>query len=1227
MAVVFDPHQKLPGNKITGEPGTVIGTKYRMLVPKNGPFYTGSLVVKSAGKVLKLGADYVITHPYMTSMQRTGRATHGMVWIINPNYTQNFTLDYHAVGIGVATSAQVTAERDRNKDVFPSECQWEMVIGDVYFPPVDIQFDWDNWKGERELMTAIAAIGKKLTEVPPIPDPIVNNTYGFSSYEGNYTRGEVVYQNDASWKFAKKPSSPYYIIQGNNNYLKDYTLAMAFNLSSQVTSTIDNFSLSLRNYWGVGFAGIHLSYKSGALQAVLYCRDPNGGSYDYIDTPFASVSIAANVFFAKPFKVFVDNSWTNDTMTIRVVQDNVTILDTTLDFKNPPAALTTIWTSQGIAVRLSKRPTDIRYWFYGDVGDTFSVEALPGANVEKPDGSDVLTILKKYHELVDKLYRTSPAIAHVTDKNNPHGDDSYGRMRAIETNGIADDATLVYGRTQAQLATYVNGLSAKASDFTDKMLRTGADRTITGTFTMLPGLSSITSSKDAESNGVGTNLQVDDKAVRALARDNIRVSAGNQPITFKAGANTFVLYPDSRGLRWNDKVILDPTTVGQYLPGNSGGGDGIYYGANSTTVSITGNGIETQPFILTFIPPSDSDVNTLAMRLLTSEFGDSQTLAATPALIKKLAQTFTGKLEKARAYINGVSLASSVTIDKYTMNLGNVENIGDDALPVSTAQATEFAKYAQVDHTHDASVFGIGSATTAKAGLIRYGGLVNDATLALDGSYVVQQLKDVAKLEAVQNDSDPNAVIDILRYGASGNGAIQAGVTYTGWMVTIKANNYFAGLDYTVPLTTFNVAELFPANHVDITLGIYVDIVDNKAVYVIKDNTDLAESETMTRVGDILTDEDGIVSASTRNVTRLGDYRELSDHAADVSAHTPRTVTQADFGYTYGNGGISWVGGSGPANNAGSDWREYAIGGLTALAAGYPIDGGIQCTSTVRAGWLNVTPLSVVDGININFVADGTSVSGDGVVNLLAYKKGDVFRTLSLTATTSGINSPAGNRVNLALSGNWGAIAPQPGFTLGIDESRYAISSSFDRLNPRFTYGLTRGTNIVIAGTVILVNATYKYTLTLGAAASTMTIERVDTGEKSTTDITSRLASADIDIAMLLNTPDKPIYFGVAASLSKPVKIKVSYTSGQFTAQHRYASAFDYLNNYSELGRVRVQEGVAGNSQTTDVKTMVIADSVAAAAGVGDGLPSNVNFVGMDLKLIGSNYKAIVFRD
>ncbi|HHJ0714790.1 TPA: hypothetical protein ACQFDA_004710, partial [Escherichia coli] len=89
MAVVLDPHFKEPGNKITGEAVAVIGTKYRMLVPAHAPFFTTSLVVKSGGKILTLGDDYVITHPYETGMLRTAYLVHGMIWIVNDKYKSN----------------------------------------------------------------------------------------------------------------------------------------------------------------------------------------------------------------------------------------------------------------------------------------------------------------------------------------------------------------------------------------------------------------------------------------------------------------------------------------------------------------------------------------------------------------------------------------------------------------------------------------------------------------------------------------------------------------------------------------------------------------------------------------------------------------------------------------------------------------------------------------------------------------------------------------------------------------------------------------------------------------------------------------------------------------------------------------------------------------------------------------------------------------------------------
>ncbi|MGK7530241.1 hypothetical protein, partial [Salmonella enterica] len=136
----------------------------------------------------------------------------------------------------------------------------------------------------------------------------------------------------------------------------------------------------------------------------------------------------------------------------------------------------------------------------------------------------------------------------------------------------------------------------------------------------------------------------DPRVIRFIGRDSQTVNAGNNPITWQSGANQLILYPDSRGLEFNGKKLLDPTTVGPYLPGNESGGDGLFYGTSTATVTINGNGIQSVPFICTFVPPESDDLGLMAVRLLATEFGDREDLAATPALIKKLDQQFTGKL-------------------------------------------------------------------------------------------------------------------------------------------------------------------------------------------------------------------------------------------------------------------------------------------------------------------------------------------------------------------------------------------------------------------------------------------------------------------------------------------------------------------------------------------------------------------------------------------------------
>lgn len=1021
MAVVYDPHQKEPGNKIRGKAVSVLGTNYRMLVPPDGPFYSHSLVVKSGSTTLRIAEDYLITHPYMTGMQRTGRASHGMIWITNPKYVTGFTLDYDALGIGSATTAQVNAERTANAGKFPTDCQWEEVIGDVYFPPVDIQFDWANWKGERELMQAIADIGTKLTTLPP-----------------------------------------------------------------------------------------------------------------------------------------------------------------------------------------------------------------------DSDGSMVLSLLKHYHAIVEALYRNSPAIPHVTQTNNPHLDASWGRMRTIELNGIASDTSLVAGRNQATLADYVNQRSAKASDFADKMLRAGATRIITGTFTMLPGLSSVTSSKDDEASGVGTSLQVDDKVVRLIAKDSSTVNAGNNPITFKGGANALVLYPDSRGLQWNGKKLLDPTTVGPYLPGNEGGGDGVFFAINSGSVTITGNGIQTVPFICTWVPPDDTSPDTLALRMLTNDFGTSESLAATPALITKLATAFTGKLESAKAYINGMQLLSSITIDALSFNLGNVSNILDSDLPVSTAQATEFAKYAVLGHTHTADVFGIGNATTAKAGLIKFGGLVNDATLALDGSYALTQTTAVEKLEEDANGSDASAVVDIIRYGLPGNAEIADQGTAVGWMVTVKANNYFVRKDYTAALATFNLLSLFPDTHADTTLGVYVDLINEVATYVVKDNADFADNETLTKIGEIITTDDGVDSITIHNTTRLGEFRELVEHEANVNAHTPRTMTEAQFGYMFGRGGPAFANGALGARRFDGDWRAYSGNAWTRMDnVDWDTDSLIfSATGTTKAylsllihqtPYLSLSPTVMDIASTVNNAASVVEV----VLGMYTDRKGARNRFSLLINQTNNITDSSGSLCYVGFAVNYGTTRQ---ILIGLTSTAFITSVGWTAMAPKVTFSATRDGSgkLTMNATVAIAGYSVDIVLALNGTPI-LSVTRPDTGATQVVTLDDRFATAGVDISDVGVNATWPLYHGVGGMFGAETAVKLTYNLATYKSLPRYETAFDVMSNLSEMSRVRTLRKSPTPAGVTGSYSGIVSDAVTDDATSGSLLPEGkVGYMNSRRLLAYSSdteYTVVVVRD
>ncbi|EIT8858640.1 hypothetical protein L3Q90_002549 [Salmonella enterica subsp. enterica serovar Enteritidis] len=1187
MAVVPDPHYQEPGNMQTGEAVTPIGTKYRMLFPAHAPFYTTSLVVKSGGKKLTLGDDYVITHAYVTGMARTGHVCHGGVWITNPKYQSGFTLDYHAIGIGEATAEMIAAEREANKDRYPVDCQWDNVIGDLYFPPVDIKFDWENWRGESELMEAIVAVGAKLGEAISRVDPIARNTLDLQYRAGvTLITSEQYATYDGTGGYTYNASRRRYSLSYQNTTFNAYSLAVKHRLPSippETTLNPGELIDWMLCYANGGTSILRLQLKQRAIYLTLTTAIGSGSSnYSYtLTTGLTDTELAGDI------ELSVVRREGNGIYDITVKTSKQTV-NYSFNVDNPPSEFAPGYQKTDVAKWLKFKSGVNLNWWAGE-NDYVQIRSLPGAPA--PDvNNDVYQLLVKYHQIVDKLYRDAPAHTHVPRKDNPHRD-SWGAIRALENNGIASDATLVYGKTQPQLTDYVNNLLPKLSTLANKLLRLpAAAQSINGTFGMKPGLTSITSAVGTdESEGVGAQFTVDPRVIRFIGRDSQTVNAGNNPITWQGGANQLILYPDSRGLEFNGKKLLDPTTVGPYLPGNESGGDGLFYGTSTATVTINGNGIQSVPFICTFVPPESDDLGLMAVRLLATEFGDREDLAATPALIKKLDQQFTGKLVAVKSYINDMPLTSSIYIDKTNFGLSNVQNIPDVQLPISPLQRAELDKYAVVGHTHTSAAFGIKRATTTEFGLVQFGTAVDDATLALDGGEVIRQADTITEIEKVAKTVDSGASINIIRYGLPGTDIIENGITYTDWMVTIKANDYFVGREYKVPLSTFNLAELFPATHEDAEFGVYVDAAGDDGKYIIYENPNTAETETMTKIGSIITSETGVVFVEIRNVTRLGEFRELGEHIEDDNAHIRRGMTQAEFGFTYGTGGPVWSTGAPGTKRIDADWRYAQASSYTPmLKADYDPAADkwtFKTTSLSVTDYRfahNTFPMFQNNGITATWTpltATADSVL-ETVIGCCHHSATFMHRISVLVARTAGrITTPGGVSTYAGIAVNYGRAAQ---VVIGLNGVTGA-GHDWTALNPsvRFSHARTAD-GISFVGTINIDSKTINFELTLTATTKTLKYTLQSTGESWTEDLSTRLRPDYIDLTKLITDPSTPIYHGVGGLFSSDTEARLTYANlNTMPTKNRYYATFlDYAINYSGLNRARFFTGVVDAGST-----------------------------------------------
>ena len=222
-------------------------------------------------------------------------------------------------------------------------------------------------------------------------------------------------------------------------------------------------------------------------------------------------------------------------------------------------------------------------------------------------------------------------------------------------------------------------------------------------------------------------------------------------------------------------------------------------------------------------------------------------------------------------------------------------NIADVNLPISTAQQNHLDKYVVGEHTHDLTEFGYGSATTSVSGvlnLLPFSASTDDAVRSQD---VKAQYDRVPGISAAIDDLMPAGVITVLRYGDSGSSVV-TDVTTSGYLFTINSPmKYYCNGLHTVPATTFNLIEMFPAMAEEQMLYVFVNYVNGVAAYEVY-NYRKVEDDTLTEIGFILCTDTGIDSYRINNITRLGEFRELDEHRLNESAHVDKPKDRNDLG-------------------------------------------------------------------------------------------------------------------------------------------------------------------------------------------------------------------------------------------------------------------------------------------------------------------------------------------
>lgn len=537
-----------------------------------------------------------------------------------------------------------------------------------------------------------------------------------------------------------------------------------------------------------------------------------------------------------------------------------------------------------------------------DRPDTLN-EALnvDGPTIALEDLKDAIATLKanqeaRFDDVIDSIVALSKRIESEQvgvheKKNNPH------ELTADQVGAYDDDQTVVnalklYGRSLNELTELVNLLG---------LIDTDLDLLYEKTAGLLEGALTFNDSTTTISNHNG-NVTIDFKTnhLNINAKGNVTLRTTGDMIMLGAGNNYLTLHKDldgSSGLL-NSLPIIHEGNLEDYIPEPTEAESAIHT-EDTTTVTILGDGLSNTPIKASTEYPEGSTTKKGLIRLSSSLYSKSTTVAASASAVYQLSQLLKDKLPVAKK-LNGQTLTKDITVTKSTIGLNNVANKAPKDLNSSNAFKAEVNKKSDLNHTHSLSEFSnIPDGDGETFGLVQ----LSDEEGNVSNRAATPSLVNEAYQMHVDTETDlgtrmPSEPFNIMQYGGFG---------YLPLPVLGSYGAAGSGRSYIFGAIESDGKLVLLRNGVDfLTQGVYYWYLDFKADGTFDEpvSTTTAYAPTFLPAGvtitEIISGSDGVMIA----LASSGDYYLiLTRNTMDASKHIGTVIN--DFGLLYPNNNLA----------------------------------------------------------------------------------------------------------------------------------------------------------------------------------------------------------------------------------------------------------------------------------------------------------------------------------